>query len=110
MRVFHAAIFNYIDRVDLFATYAYSCRICPLECFIVLSLKTKNSSGQMRQLSAYVANESTHSYICILAYCRLVIPSLKFQMLRDIVDVLREYNPFNEEFEEEQDGDYEVCI
>ena len=64
----------------------------------------------MRQLYAYVANEPTHSYICILAYCRLVIPSLKFQMLQNIVDVFREDNPFNEEFEEEQDGDYEVCI
>ena len=39
MRVFHAAIFNYIYRVDSFATYAYSCLICPLEFLIVFKLK-----------------------------------------------------------------------
>ena len=33
---------------------------------LFLSLKTiKNASGQMRQLSGYVANESTHSYTLI---------------------------------------------
>ena len=49
--------------VDSFATYAYSCRICPLEFFIVLDVKIiKYSSGQMRRLYAYVANESTHNY------------------------------------------------
>ena len=46
--------------VDSSATYAYSCRICPLKFFIVYRHKNnKNSSGQMRQLYAYVANEST---------------------------------------------------
>ena len=45
--------------VDSSATYSYSCRICPLEFFIVYRHKNnKNSSGQMRQLYAYVANES----------------------------------------------------
>ena len=63
----------------------------------------------MRQLTAFVANESTHSCIYILAHCRLVIPSLKFQMLRKIVDVFKKYNPFNDEFEQ-QDSDHEVCI
>ena len=49
-------------RVDSFATYPYSCRICLLEFSLYFSLKTynKNSSGQMRQLYAYVlADEST---------------------------------------------------
>ena len=47
-------------RVDSSATYSYSCRICPLEFFIVYRHKNnKNSSGQMRQLYTYVANEST---------------------------------------------------
>ena len=48
-------------RVDSFATYAYSCRICLLDFFIVFKPKNskKNSSGLMRQLYAYVANEST---------------------------------------------------
>ena len=51
--------------MDSFATYAYSCHICPREFFIVFSLKNnkKNSSGQMRQLYAYVANESTQNNI-----------------------------------------------
>ena len=51
-------------RVDSSATYSYSCRICPLELFIVFRHKNNNnSSGQMRQLYAelyaYVANEYT---------------------------------------------------
>ena len=45
-------------------------------------------------------NPSTElSYICILAFCRLVILPLKFQMLRKIVDAFKKYNPFNDEFE-----------
>ena len=48
------------SRVDSSAIYSYSCRICPLEFFIVFRHKNKNnSSGQMWQLYAYVANEST---------------------------------------------------
>ena len=51
-----------------FVTYAYSCSIFPLEFFIVFKPKTvKNFSGQMRQLYAYVANESTLSFKCFLA-------------------------------------------
>ena len=47
-------------RVDSSATYSYSCCICPLEFFIVFRHKNNNnSSGQMRQLYAYVANEYT---------------------------------------------------
>ena len=48
-------------RVDSFATYVYSYRICLVEFFIVFKPKNnkKNSSGQMRQKYAYVANEST---------------------------------------------------
>ena len=47
--------------VDLFATYTYSCRICPLECFIVFRPKNskKNSSWQIWLLYVYVANYST---------------------------------------------------
>ena len=41
MRVFHAAIFNYIYRVDSFATYAYSCLIARWNFSLFLSLKTK---------------------------------------------------------------------
>ena len=34
--------------MDSFATYAYSCRICPLDFFLFLGLRTtKNSSRQM---------------------------------------------------------------
>ena len=46
------------------ATYAYSCRICLLNFLSLQSPKTiKNSGRQMRQLYAYVANEST---LCLL--------------------------------------------
>ena len=46
--------------MDSYATYAYSCRICLLEVFIVFNLKTiKNPNRQTRQLYAYVANESS---------------------------------------------------
>ena len=46
--------------VDSSATYSYSCRICPLEFFIFYRRKNnQNSSRQMRQLYAYVANEYT---------------------------------------------------
>ena len=47
--------------VDLFATYTYSCRICPLEFFIVFRPKNskKNSSWQIWLLYAYVASYST---------------------------------------------------
>ena len=37
----------------LFATYAYSRRICPFRA----KQKTKNSNGQMRRLYAYVAKK-----------------------------------------------------
>ena len=40
--------------------YTYNCRICLLQFFIVFGLKNnKISSGQMRPLYAYVANQST---------------------------------------------------
>ena len=41
-----------------FATYAYSCRICTLEFFIVFKPKNnnKNPSGKVQQLYAHVAN------------------------------------------------------
>lgn len=39
-----------------------------------------------------------------------MIPSLKFQMLEQIAEVFREYNPFKDEIEEETDYDYKVCI
>ena len=42
-------------RVDSSATYSYSCRICPLELFIVFRHKNNNNS----ELYAYVANEYT---------------------------------------------------
>ena len=68
-------------RLESFATYAYSCRIYQLEFFIGFRLKNKNnSSGQMRQLQAYVANKYTlnfrkidlfsslHSIFCFLSF------------------------------------------
>ena len=41
-----------------FVTYAYSCRICTLEFFIVFKPKNnnKNPSGKVQQLYAHVAN------------------------------------------------------
>ena len=44
--------------VGSFATYAYSCRICTLEFFIVFKPKNnnKNPSGKVQQLYAHVAN------------------------------------------------------
>ena len=49
----------------IYKKHGYSCRIRPLEFFkLFLSLKTiKNSSGQMRQLYMYVANESTRRLV-----------------------------------------------
>ena len=43
----------------IFKAYAYSCRICLLEFFIVYKPK-KNSIGEMRQLYVHVANKSIH--------------------------------------------------
>ena len=62
---------------DSFAAYAYSRGVCLLEIFfIVFKLENnKNSDGQMWQLYAYAANESTHinlhharvvSHVCAL--------------------------------------------
>ena len=50
-----------ILRVDLFATWAYGCHICPLEFFLFfLVLKSiKKPSGQMPLLYAYAAYKST---------------------------------------------------
>ena len=54
-------------RVDSFAYALDSCRICPLEFFIVFRLKTmKNSNRKMQQLNAYAANESTHILHCFV--------------------------------------------
>ena len=54
-----------IPRMDSFAKYAYSCRICLLEFFIVFRLKNykKIPERQIRQIYPYVANESTPSYL-----------------------------------------------
>lgn len=47
-------------RVDPFTTYAYCCRICPLEFFTVFFFYCFwNSSGQMQKLYAYAAIWST---------------------------------------------------
>ena len=50
------------NRVDSFATYAYSFHIFPLEFFIVFRLKIKQQkipSANGKAIRAYVANEST---------------------------------------------------
>lgn len=51
--------------LDSFVTYAYSCRNCLLEFFIIFKPKRiKNSNWQIRQLYGYVANESTLCVDC----------------------------------------------
>ena len=66
--------------MNSFTTYACSCRICLLEFQLFLSLKTmKNSSEQMWQLQAYVANESTLSFKTIVIRLQWIWnPSVSF--------------------------------
>ena len=57
-----------VYRVDSFATYAYSYRICPLKLFVFkpennLKIHWANAAA----ICVLVANESTHSSICILS-------------------------------------------
>ena len=48
-------------HVKVRVEYAYSCRICLLEFFVVFKLKNnlKNSIGQFRRPYAFAANDST---------------------------------------------------
>ena len=59
--------------VDLFTTYAYSCRIGLLIFFTVFRLKNNEKFQQANgQLYAYVANESCTLILLVIEECLFV--------------------------------------